>query len=397
MIKCNEFLGRYYFKSYSEFYFMLAVAKECYRRGTYLDVSGMRIERDVSPENMIEYFKVLVNKGAIQGEGLNSDAKEYTSSLDLDTSCLSELEAEGKIFLECEDCLEWSYEFAANSYSKYNITLLNASKMGNSLIHLSAYYLASVYMGYLPEKPLKITIDDRQKVASTYIYINLISCNKTMGLFKENIILNIDFTDFSVDLDYSIFCNNGIMAGRNKLWSISEKKEFMKKEGIVEGSIVILWERKGMNESNPIGRITGSTIVRVDKIEDDYVYVTCLYLVKTKEELVDDYYDIPEDKRYMFSDLLDFNANTHPESFSITSLGVKNYFSSEESMFLDKIDDTASVTKKVTVEGNTNYVEMSEIDAIYWLLCQFSIEFDRNLYKNMYNEGNDLLWDMYGE
>ena len=31
----------------------------------------------------------------------------------------------------------------------------------------------------------------------------------------------------------------------------------------------------------------------------------CLELVKTKEELLDDYYDIPEDKRFMFKDLKD--------------------------------------------------------------------------------------------
>ena len=40
---------------------------------------------------------------------------------------------------------------------------------------------------------------------------------------------------------------------------------------------------------------------------------------------------------------------------------------------------------------------MSEVDAIYWVLRQFNIDFDSDLYKKMYNHGEDLLWDSYGE
>lgn len=397
MIKCSEFLGRNYFESYSEFYFMLGVARECLRRGTYLDMSGIYIEKSISPDNILEYFKLLVSKGAIVFKGVTVDNMNYYSDLDLDTSCLSELESEGKVFKELEDRYEWTYEYSNENYGDYRYTLLNTRKMNNSLLHLVAYHVASVYMGYLPNKPLHVIIDDRQKVASTYVYINLISCNKTMKIFGEYVKLDIDFTDFTVDLEYSIFCNNGMVAGRHKLWSISEKRGILEKVGIKEGSIVLLWERKGMNDSNPIGRIIGSTLVRVDSIEEDYIYLTCIYLVKTKEELIDDYYEIPEDKREMFSDLLSFRVNTHQQSYAYTSLGVSNYFSMEESLFLDKIDKDATVTKKITVDGNTNYVEMSEIDALYWLLCQFNVEFDRELYRDMYNEGKELLWDKYGD
>lgn len=395
MIMCKDFLKRNTFESYSEFYLMLAVAKECYRLGTHLDMTGMIIERDIAPKNMVNYFKVLVNMGAIVGEGIEKDSVKYESDLDMDTSCFTELSDKGKLFYEEEDCFLWSYEIASKLYSEFSLTMLHSMKMGNILMHLTACYLVNVYLGYLPCKPFKISITDRQKVISTYIYINLVSCSKSFKFFKDNVILDLDFADFVVDLDYSIFMNNGIMANRNKLWSISEKKEFLKKEGLVEGAICIKWERRGMCESNPIGRIIGCNLVRVEEIGNNYVTLTDIYLVKTKEELLDDYYDIPEDKRVMFKDLLDFNVNLYLENIPITSLGVKNYISTEETLFLNRLDPLELVTKKITIDGNTSQVEMTEINAIYWLLCQFEVEFDRDMYKSMYSPEEELLWDMY--
>ena len=52
--------------------------------------------------------------------------------------------------------------------------------------------------------------------------------------------------------------------------------------------------------------------------------------------------------------------------------------------------------KRITVQGKEADVEMNEVDAIYWLLCQYEIDFDRELYKHMYNNDEDLLWDLYG-
>ena len=150
-----------------------------------------------------------------------------------------------------------------------------------------------------------------------------------------------------------------------------------------------------MCESNPIGRIIGCNLVRVEEIGNNYVTLTDIYLVKTKEELLDDYYDIPEDKRVMFKDLLDFNVNLYLENIPITSLGVKNYISTEETLFLNRLDPLELVTKKITIDGNTSQVEMTEINAIYWLLCQFEVEFDRDMYKSMYSPEEELLWDMY--
>lgn len=395
MINCESLFKRRHFESYSELYLALVIARECLRRGTYLDMSTMNIEKDITPPNMLEYFKYLVSLGAIKIEGLEVSEINNIPSTYLDTNPIADFE--DNIFKNCSEHYEWSFSWVFDTCSNYPYEFLKAMNLGNTLMHLVGYYIVSREEGTLESKPLKIIINDRQKVASTYLYINLLSCSKSLKWFNDYIQLEIDFSEFSVDLDYSIFCNNGFAAGRNKLWSWKEKEGFLRKEGMEEGSILVLWERKGMCEANPIGRIVGSTLVRLDNIDNGDLHMTVFPLCKTKEEITDDYYDIPEDKRMYFNDLLDFKVKSYQRNMPLTSLGIRNYFSTEETTFIDKIDKSGTVSKKVTVAGNTDYVEMSEVDAIYWLLCQFEVEFDRQLYRDMYNDGEDLLWDKYGE
>ena len=56
---------------------------------------------------------------------------------------------------------------------------------------------------------------DSQKAKSTFLYVNIYSVLQTLLWVREFIELDIDFGDYIVDLDYSIFCNNGRVAGRN--------------------------------------------------------------------------------------------------------------------------------------------------------------------------------------
>jgi len=395
MLICENIFKRRHFESYSELYLALVIARECYRRGDSLDMTTMSIEKDITPPDMLSYFRYLIHIGAIKIEGFTVEEDLDVPKVYLNTDCLKEME--GCIFREADVNYEWDFDLIYNSCTPYPTEFTKNYEMGNTIMHLVGYYIVSRSIGVLKDKPLKIIISDRQKVASTYLYINLLSCSKSLEWFNDYVQLEINFSEYSVDLDYSIFCNNGIAGGRNKLWSWSEKIGFMEKEGMLEGGMYILWERKGMCEANPIGRIVSATLVRLDGVDKDDIHMTVFPLYKTKEEIVDDYYDIPEDKRMYFSDLLDFKVRSYQKNVSLTSMGIRNYFSVEESMFLDKIDKSGNVTKKITVDGNTDYVEMSQIDAIYWLLCQFEVEFDRFLYKDMYNNGDDLLWDRYGE
>lgn len=394
VLSCKDFIKRSHFRSYSEFYLACCIAAACKNRGYSLDMSMMDIDRDVLPDKEVEYFKYLVSTGAILLSGsVDGSTPAELPALYLDMSKFDKI---GTSLVENRDSeYFWSFEWAFEKYRNIEPDLLVISKMGNVIIHIVASLLVDIALEMIPKKRIVVFISEF-KVMSTYFYVNLLSCSKTLDWFSDSITLDIDFSELKTDINYSIFCNNSIAAKHNKLWSAHEKKAFMEKEGLVEGAIAVLWRRKGMCVSNPAGRLLGSSIIRIDEILPNQLAVTTIAINKTKEELEDDYYSIPEDKRYLFGDILYSKPNMSSTMLSLYNTGIQDYFLTE-SEFIARLDEFESVTKKITVDGVTKEVEMSEIDAIYWLLCQYEIDFDSTLYKRMYNEGKDLLWDMYGE
>ena len=394
MIKCSDIIERNHFESYSEFYLAMCMARECLRRGKVLDMSDMRIDSNILPQAELDYFKYLIKNGAIYvGEGVQAVEINSTPTLLMNTECFDDLY--NVLFNNIEGKYLWTFQWASEKYSKYFKDMLNLSNMGNILMHLVAHMLICFYLQERVKQPIEIVIEE-QKVRSTYIYVNLLSCSKTLEWFNDLVILDIDFSDFNVDLDYSILCNNGIAANRNKLWSIHDKYKFLKQEGFEEGMIAILWKRKGMCESNPAGRIIDAKVIKINEISETCLYTSIIPVYKTKEEVRDDYEEIPEDRRYIFMDMLYNKPNVRDRNISMYELGINNYFDAEPE-FITKIDTMGSVVKKITVDGVVKETEMSQVDAIYWLLCQYEIDFDRELYKQVYNGGEDLLWDKYGE
>lgn len=392
MIKCEDILQKTYFDSYSEFFLACCIARECMCRGDKLDMSNMRIDSDILPENELSYFKCLWRDGAIYLGKEYSGSMGIESSYYIDTDCFADYY--NVLFKEEPDKYYWSMEWASKAYEG-NQNLQNISWAGKVLMHLVGHMLVCFYLGEREKKPMEIEITGQQ-VKSTYIYVNLVSCLKTLLWLDEVLILNIDFTGYNIDIDYSILCNNGIAAKRNKLWSIKDKYKFLEKEGITDGMIVILWSRRGMCESNPAGRITGATLVRINEICEDSISVETLPYNKTKEEREEDFLSIPEEKRYSFIDMKYSVPKGTSRMLSLYDIGIENYFDMEDE-FITKIDRKAMVTKKITVDGKVSNVDMNNVDAIYWLLCQYEVDFDRELYRNVYNNGNPLLWDKYGE
>ena len=392
MIKCSDIMKKTYFDSYSEFLLACCIARECLRRGDSLDMSMMRIDAGILPEMELNYFKCLWRDGAIYlGSEFNGD-KNVESSYYIDTDCFADYY--GVLFKDCEDRYYWSMDWSYESYQGIQEMRI-ISNTGKVLMHLLGHMLVCFYLDEREKKPIEVEITGQQ-AKSTYIYVNLVSCLKTLPWLSEYLILNIDFSGYNIDIDYSIFCNNGIAAKRNRLWSINDKRKFLKEEGLVDGMIALLWSRKGMCETNRAGRITGSRLIRINEVCNDSISIETLPYHKTKEEREKDFLSIPEESRYLFIDMKYSAPKGTSSMLSLYEIGVENYFDTE-SEFITKIDKTAMVTKTITVDGKVSDVTMSNVDAIYWLLCQYEVDFDRELYRDAYNDGEPLLWDKYGE
>lgn len=396
MIKCEALIGRSYFKSYSEFYLALCMAAEMGRRGSKLDMSTMRVDKTMLSSFELDYFNYLKSTGCIYLDGVDT-----TSGNDIDSSCVKyymDMEnltiMKDKMFEVKKDYYYWSTEVMGNYSPDSPMYFKRLNNVGNLLMHMCAYIIISEYLGEIEKKPFYVKFTGIE-VKNTYYYINLYSCSNTMEWFSKFIILDTDLESGGIDVPYVIFCNNASVAGRTKHWTIDTKHDLMKKYGMDVGSIVILWTRGSMSASNIFGKITGATVARIDEIGDDFLGVQTIALNKTREEQVADYNSIDPGKQHLFTDMLNYKPAQFTKVLSLYEVGIDNYFK-DEYMFITLLDTSEKVTKRVTINGKEADVEMSGIDAIYWLLCQYGIEFNRELYRRMYSDGKLLMWDEYG-
>lgn len=397
MLECEKIFGRKNFESYSEFYLALCMAAEMKRRDDQLDMSSMRVDKSILSKKELNYYKYLISSEAIHIDGLDPTTVESVKLEDikyyLNTEGITLLK--DKLVFDREDDYYWSPEVVIENYVDGPKEFRTLSNTGNLLMHIVAHMIICEYYGERKKKPLVIHFDG-VKAKNTYYYVNLYSCYSTLQWFRDYVKLDVDFSNINVDVQYSIFCNNGQVAGRHKQWSREEKLKLLNDYGMLEGAIVILWQRSGICPSNVSGKVTSAIIARIDEIGDDFVAVTTIALNKTKEEITEDYYSIEEKNRSLFQDMLNFKPNKMAKILSLYELGIENYFL-DEYMFITLLDKNEQVVKKITIDGKQEYVPMSGIDAIYWLLCQYGIEFDREMYRNMYNGGKDLMWDVYGD
>lgn len=391
MVRCDEFLGRDEFKTYSEFIFMLCVAKEYYRRGDLMDFSMMNIE-NVLGSNQRLMLKWCVYNGYVYIGDVDvekpSEDEPYTFNLQAITDNI------GRLFYEDDEKYEWNNEWAKNQdYGKYWSDLYSYSNLGTILLHTVAHLIVSIREGEMPRKKIRIFADNGV-ACSTYIYINLLNCTRTIQWFADLVEVDIDLDGKSVDVDLSLFINSGIQADRRHHWSIKDKFKQMESEGIVKGSICILYERKGVAKTNVVGKITNASVVRIDDIKGNCIYTTVIPVYRTKEEVESDFNEIPSESQSLFEDMLEFKINEYQRVVDIYGLGISNYLYDEDT-FIATIDEYGTTNKLVTVDGKRGILELSQAEAIYWLLKQYGISFDEKLYKLMYRKGKEFVYDLY--
>ena len=400
MLRCEDVMRKTMLESYSEFYFALCLAAEMGRRGDALDMSNIKIDSSLLSDRELNYYRYLksmgyINLGTPEDISTNnkkvsvSDLKDY-----VDTKVFTDMF--DTVIKERENEYFWSTNWVRENYINAPLFMRSLANVGAVLVHLVAHLVVCFSLEDRKRKKIHIKFNAMESRNTSY-YVNLMSCCLTMDWFKSLVYVDIEDAGASVDVDYSIFYNNGKVAGRIRDWGINDKKRFMEKYGMAEGAIVVLYTRKGVRENNPLGRIASSTIARIDEITKDEVYFTTCMLNKTKEEVLADYNSIADEHKPMFADLLEFKPKTFTERIPLYSLGIYNYFNSE-SFFICPIDkNETGLVKKVTVLGEVSDVFMSAIEAIYWLLCEYGIDFDKELYREMYNGGKELLYDNFGE
>lgn len=402
MISCSDLFKSNKINYYYEFLFAMALAAECGRRGEVLDMSMMRIRSKKMLSNQdILYMYYLKDKGYIFDGSKNKDSKDYSElSYIFPTEFVTE--DYNKLFKESSTEYYWGTDYAYKNYSrKYFDVVLKRQNLGSTVLNLVAHILICFYLGEREYKPVRIYYKHLE-VKTVHLYLDLLACVKRIASLRDFVILDFDdaYSDNADDIDFYIHYNCALHAQTIKKWSLKEKVKAFESYGLGVGSIAVLYERDRMTNNNPLGVINWAYIVRIDSYSDDINnkpgwYVTRFCVNKTIEEYDDDYMGIDYEYRKDFSDLLEPKLPSSKSKLQFENTGIGEYFYDDECFILMPLERGEKVSKKVSIDGKIVVVEMDEIDAIYWILKQFGVKFDSELYKKYYNDGKPLLWDMY--
>lgn len=402
MINCSEVFGRSYITSYQEFYLAMTIGAECSRRGEVLDMSMMSIvDPQLLSKNDKEYLHYLKSIGAVYDgvepakrivRNSSEDYEENRSVFWFDVDKFTELQ--GKLFYMEGDAYHWGYKWASDSYGKqYLKSITGLSLIGKTIMHLVGHMIVNFILGDLPAKRLVFHFN-RMEARATYIYLPLYACVCSCENIRK--LVELDFEEGRRelrDLDYFVLYESSRNSGLFRLHDWKTKRGAMETHGIREGSIVAMYKRARISANNPAGFIKEAFIAKIESLGDSPNYVISrLTINKTMEEQELDYLEINESYRHLYSDMLDFRIPQSLEKQELYNTGVCEYFYDEEWLMMP-LDKSEITNKRITIDGKQVVMPMNTVEAVYWIMCQFDFQFDKGMYRDMYNDGNPLLWD----
>lgn len=399
-VKCSVLLGKNEFDTISEFIFVMCMAKELHRRGYVLDMTGISLERIVLTKDYDDWFCYLQGTGVVwtgraySGRVVAKEPKRFEFDMGLITRHVGDLFEE--VITEGGDSYyRWSNNWAKTKhYGADDGGLYCVSKLGIILMHLTAHMVVGMMLEDIPKKKVVLYFEEPINHTSDY-YAHMVDCIDSLDWLKEYVEVSVEggMGRFGEDADFKLFIERGIQSGRGGVhWGIKDKAVQLKDKGIVEGAICIWYERGGQADTNPYGRIAEAHIVRVDEVADDTLSLTVIPLYKTKEEVLYEYSQIPQNDRSMFSDMLRPEVRYRKQVLGMYNVAVSDYIGNEDNI-IDVIDKRGSVTKRVRVDGEVKEITMSQIDAIYWLLMEYNAKFDIVLFHRMYKPLGGFLYD----
>ena len=398
LVSCAELIGTSTFKSCYDVIFIGCLSKEMHRTGFILDISMMNYREDIISEQHLNFLDWLEYKGCLK-TGIKRNDGWKPSGVEpyvFDVSVVSKYQQ--CLLEDTEECWQWSDSWSRGmNYGDWDKQMYSTNKVDNLLMHLVAIMIWDMMIKQVEDKPIKIIVDG-VIAHSVDAYLGLYALKKTLPWFDRKVLLEVSGRDGGActnnDPEFSLFIKSGIEGGRRRGFSVREKRGLLNKYGICEQSIVVLYERTGLRDSNYVGRVVPNVkLCRIDSITKDGVSITIFPLYKTKQEVYDDYYSIPDDKKYMFVDMLDFKVQSTTAFLEYYLFGVGNYLLDESKFFLP-LDTSGKelCTKHFTIKGKSYNEQMTEANAIFYLLKEYGVDFNEKLFRRMSLQNEERIW-----
>lgn len=268
-------------------------------------------------------------------------------------------------------------------------------------------YVSRLIVFYLEEMELSgftlIYKTESTNPRSTLLNDSLLYYYMIYGYFDLRLPLSDSNREYLNSILFRNLCKFNGYFGQD-LISKGDKIDNLARLGIVEGSIVFLYGRKrdsvvSGSTFEDYNFISGSKIAKVVEITDKGVHFEVFNFNSSLEDLYVRYYNLSKSVRdtyHSFNEFIRFNCSKSVTFEPWSNLGVQYMMNDDayyyERSFITKLDSIFPV-EITTLESDNAFVSVSlkVVDAIYYLLLEYGVDFDRVLYNKEYKTTNPSL------
>lgn len=175
-----------------------------------------------------------------------------------------------------------------------------------------------------------------------------------------------------------------LVGGMLETSSVKQKIDCFRKR-FRKGDIVLLYTKsvKG-NKNDNVRTVESCTMARVEKATSQRIELTAIYTTETPLSTKKRIDELPEKNRELYGD--DYYLRHHEQKMSLDWLdvGICEYTYIEEYFITDlNCDDSVELwfNRK---DGTEVKLELQNADAIYAILCERKIEFDKQRFEKLY-------------
>lgn len=238
-------------------------------------------------------------------------------------------------------------------------------------------------------QPMTLELDAiRTKDPATVFSLTIL----TRWIDREDFVL-VTTSDGRSDSDYAMHRFLSQSFGLLRSYTLQEKLDHFP---FPMGSVVSMFVKKGqLTDAAPWGNIDNQMLVKICDLDHERgkILLQNLRVNGTYENVVKDFFDLPDDNRLMFRDILNFAKPETPRWHDLRDFGLNLAMFNETYLLCELTSEKSPVW--INAEGSLRLVEMSERDIAYWCLSQRDIDFDKEAFKSFY-ELPDPLWDSIG-
>lgn len=330
----------------------------------------------------------------------------YVTNLDLELEVLTDEiieELSETFFFESYNNVEpYFYEIIDENYyidmhdvggNYKNIHLFKENIEESAVIDLTAYFhVKNLLDGYHRRLFPKLSNTVRISSSGVSALYLLATSEITAGTVEFEVYSNEDKNSLKYNAWYFLGREMGMLTDEG--FTVTQKREFMKSypNDYVVGNAVYLYERESTSKSGR-KKLKNCIIAIIREITEDTITLEKVFVRTTKLERQKKYDNFSSAVQDLYRHDT-FTANTHLETFHLTTIGIEFLMSDDqyyfENYFIVPLSMANTMEMWVEEDGFEVKRVLSIPDATFWILKDWGIDFDESAFIKAYYLGDDF-------